>query len=159
MALTNLQLDRVLSRHFHTRHFYRGIYDIDTLPDYFPNGHKPGFIISSTTRETAASGHWVACFFQKQASYFFCSFGHSPAHYSTSLDHFMAKSSKKECVFNSTCFQPSDSVTCGYYTLYVADLMCQGWAFNQILQSFSSQDLQRNDIVVQGFYRHHFHDV
>ena len=154
IPLLNFQLSNTLSQHHHTSEAFTDVISIDQLPKRL-NTHS--FVIVSSTKSWEKSGHWVMAGLSKMTdkAVFFCSLGHDPHFYGQELVSMLLNSTKKGYVYNDEKLQSPTAVSCGHFTCYVADLLCQGYSFKETIDTMSLDDQDANDVMVRHYYYEH----
>ena len=153
--MSNIQINSILSRHYHTSHYYGGCYSADTLP--LKVFKYPSFLIVNASSSSEICGHWLFFGFpaKRADSEFFDSLGESPSSYSRSFHDFLINNGSGKYVSNTRRYQDDNSVTCGHFCLYVADKRCQNIPLPGCFSRFDPAEWAINEAIVTNYVSQH----
>lgn len=144
--MNNLELDKLLRRHWSTRKCYAGTFASDTLPK-FPRQTKPCFYICNTKPRSTGGEHWICFYFPPNGSNeYFDSYG-------MVIPKIFKSFIGENFVSNSKFLQSPITTTCGQYCLLYIYLKCDGnLSMKQIVNLLSSwgdniREITVNDLV------------
>ena len=130
-----------------TRDIFQGVYSSNTLPNIskclFPCAY-----IANTEKDIDQGEHWVAFYFDKKNSSkpeYFDSYGLLP------LKQNFVKFMKKPFIYSTHLIQNPFSSTCGYYSMYFIIKRCEGYTYQKIISSFTT-DTTLNDTIVTKYF-------
>ena len=113
---------------------------------------KPNsFIVVNTDTENGMGKHWVSLFiFDDHYTEFFDSLAHYPDYYSSNFTKFLKQVCSKFAM-NTREIQSQTSTMCGEFCIYYCYHRCLGKSFRNIINTFSSTNLNSNDKIVHQF--------
>lgn len=155
-GLTNLQIASTARSHFHTRDYFKGCFCIDTLPKHKIN--YPSFIVCNSATAQSGGEHWLCIGLpggDRKPAEVFDSLGRPLTSYHKSLTEFLMYNSNGQYTINSQRFQAENSDTCGYYSLWFADMRCRNMAYSKCLSLLDPQDCPENDRYVTSYVMQH----
>lgn len=137
-------IDQLLRSNPVTKPHYGGCFPSDMLPT--PNQY-PMTLVANLDPAALPGSHWVVIYIESpDSAYYFCPFGDPPRgillRYLSRFTH---------VVRNICKFQPTDSLACGYFALYVVYRLSQGLSFPQVLTMLSHS--ANPDLMVQLFIK------
>jgi hypothetical protein len=146
-ALTTFDLKKTLQKDVFCRNKFKAVLPRDFLPTRV---QYPSAYIVNTHPSYKRGEHWLAIYYDENGKgIFFDSFGMSPAFYH--LEGFLNKTSK-EWEYNKHQLQSFSSMACGYYCLYFIMLCCRGLKLNDIVNLFSKNNFNINDLLISFIY-------
>ena len=159
LPLSNLQIESVLSNHYHTqstRHFCQSW---DTIPKRVVK--YPTVFILNTANAGQIGEHWIYLAFShpNNPAEYFDSLGKNVAEYSQTLDTFLKLNGNGEYYTNYKQYQSSDSVSCGYFCLFFTDLRCQNIPYSKCLEILDRRNTAENESFVAGYVSKHMKDA
>ena len=100
-------------------------------------------------------GHWILVHVANEREIeYFDSFGRSPEQTSPLVEAFIREKLKPQKIsINNRQIQSPSSCVCGAYIIFVAHYMKKGYALNQIVSWFSTQNFALNDRSVYNWMR------
>lgn len=152
--LSNVQINSILSSHFHTKQYYHGCFNRDTLPHAVAK--YPSFYICNTALTKEKGEHWLLVGFTDRHAKgeLFDSLGGKMGTHHENIYNFLKRNSNGEIEMNSKAYQSEKSQVCGHFCLYFSDLRCQGMDYSTCLQTFT-EDLSANELRVGQFVMQH----
>ena len=144
--------------HEHTKHTFGGVLsreEIYLIKD--PIGKF--YIVNTLDRNSSeAVGHWLLFFFMKppMLPVFFDSLGKEMEDYYPPMAEWLVQPYEtRDYLTNIDAVQSKTSTFCGYYTLYMADMLSQGYGFNHAMGVFHPSKLSLNDWLMKSFVNGH----
>lgn len=142
--LSNTEIDR----YFHQDNNYSGCYPKNKLPQASSLQNKFCFVnLQSSTQGNGT--HWTLLYNCKpHAVIYFDSMGEVPPN---EVDEIM-KQTKKAQVYNSHDFQPLNSSSCGWWCVYVANMMQKGKSLGDIISHFNHSAVAHNEELLRDYF-------
>lgn len=134
-----------------TAALFRGVFACDEVQlDSYP---LPAGMIINTDSSSKGGQHWVAVYQETpQTIEFFDSFGREVSYYGKCLREAL---NSKKIVLQQHQLQSDFSDLCGPYCMFFLYKKGQGFSFQQVLESFSSNTMF-NDVMIDNFVNSHF---
>ena len=121
-----------------------GIYAIDTLPVQVKH---PAALIVNLSPSASGGSHWVVIFIDKnRRGFYFDSLGRK-------VPKPIMKFLRRNCIYfkmNRTQYQHDDSILCGLFCIIFIYFKVRN---QNILKSFNTKDLKKNDLLVLKLVR------
>lgn len=130
-----------------TKKYYRGTYPEDIQFNFA----TPYCVVTNCDTHNGPGTHWNAWYFEKSMTYFFDSYGRS-ADDETLPKDYQRLIKTKNYLFNHRIVEGIFSKTCGEFCIYVLHFFCQGYTWDEIIESFS-EDTNINDEYVKEFVK------
>ncbi len=125
---------------------FGGVFSADNIQI----GETPSFIVVNTDRVGLGGTHWVVMYLNETQSEFFDSLGQAPTCYHKEWATLLAETSP-QYAYNDVRLQDSMSQTCGHFCIYYILKRHHGNSFNDIIERFDDNLLQKNDRFVLKF--------
>ena len=136
--LTGGEIDFIFRNISFINQIWGGIYARDT--EHFIPKKRPLIIVLNTDYFNSGGIHWIVLFKKKDCNVFFDSLGFSASEYN--FTHIV--NDKKVLITSSKRFQPLNSPTCGYFTIYIIYYLALGFNLHQILKTFDTPEYNSN---------------
>jgi hypothetical protein len=152
--MDNLQLERICVLHNHTRPYFGGVYSADTLPTAIDK--YPTFYFCNTDLHNEKGTHWVLIYLSSDVGIpiYYDSLGKSPEEQNVLIRDFLIVNGPRY-IINTTRHQNHNTNTCGMFCLFVADMLCKGLVFSEVINLFDPTHLVYNEIIVRGYVIDH----
>ena len=150
--MNSVQLQNFIDHHPCLKKYVRGVYAINTLPEYVTI--YPSAYIVNTDPIPLPGEHWVLIIIHSPyRSEFFDSLGHSAAYYG--FHEFIHRNSTHvRCIEKQ--LQSNESDFCGLYVLFcLIMLFCNGFSLVEVYRTFTN-DVKLNDHIVYNFMFEYF---
>lgn len=136
-----------INEYYSNKPFYQGTYMSNALPQKIKTGGA--MIINLEDIETNGSGtHWVCCLRKGRTNFYFDSYG-LPCDDDVMK---MFQNSGGKSLYNDSQLQKLDTVTCGYYCVYMIDkVMEEGQPINKALKSLTQKPSKSNENKVVDY--------
>lgn len=136
--ISNWDYDRV----FAGNRWYGGVFSKDKLPRL-----QEKFYFINLADDKDLGSHWTLIWNVGDRSIYFDSFGLSPPNQVL----MRMDATGKDIVHNDEIIQALNSTNCGYYTIYVVQLLLAGHSFEEILSHFTEKRAQNEDWIEEWF--------
>jgi hypothetical protein len=124
---------------------FLGVFPSDRLPSSI---QYPCCLVANTDPSDKPGEHWVCMFLdQEKRGEYFCSFGLYP--FIPTFVNFLDDNCS-EWIYNTQLLQSPYTVVCGHYCVYFLHYR-HALAMKDILDHFSTTDLEANDALVVAF--------
>jgi hypothetical protein len=135
-----------INEYYNGKGFYQGTYMSNALPKKINDGSA--MIINLEDIETKGGGtHWVCCIRKDNTNFYFDSYG-IPC--DDDVLQMFANTGGKS-VYNDKQLQKIDSITCGYFCLYVIDkCLEEGRPLNKVLKTMNNINKNEIDVVANS---------
>jgi hypothetical protein len=152
--MDNIQLQRISQLHEHTRPYFGGVYSADTLP--ITTSQHPIFYFCNSDMQYQRGTHWLLLYMGTDVDLpiYFDSLGKKPSDHNPLIEQFLILQGPQYIV-NSIRVQDYHTSSCGHFCLYVADLLCRGLTYNEIMKTFRKKNLSYNENLAQGYVNNH----
>lgn len=142
--LTNNQIDE----HFAHNPHYSGCFPKDRLPSTRDLSNK--FVFVNLQSSTQGNGtHWTLLFnCRPDCVIYFDSMGEVPPN-EVSLR--MRETNKKQ-IYNQHDFQPLNTSSCGWWCIYVANLLQKGKSLDEIVAHFHNSNVGHNEELLRNYF-------
>lgn len=121
---------------------FLGVCSADQLQNIYENDK---FVIVNSECHCYKTGHWICCYFKSNRYCFFDSYGYNPLYYKKIVYP------NGVYIHQRNRFQSKFATTCGMYCIYFVDFLTNGGTFNQFIQQFDIEDLEKNDYFVCNY--------
>lgn len=142
-ALSNSDIDA----YYAENEFYGGCLSKDQLKGLDPAARK--FYIVNMEDSTRGNGtHWVAISnLKKRTSLYFDSYGFGAP---DEIVRF-CKAHSRKCYRNDAQIQCMESQACGWYCIFICDMLYQGFDYAEILNKFTD-DCRTNEEIIRLYF-------
>ena len=138
--MNEIEIDNYLLTDPITAPHFRRVVSYDELSGY---EKETGFFVVNLDESTGPGTHWVCLHLNNTRTEYFDSLGNEPKKLVPFLSNL-----KCDYIYNIKQLQSNDSDVCGDYCVLFCYLRSRGYTFEQILDSFS-HDLIQNDNLVR----------
>ncbi len=143
-AITNIEINDYYK---HNKH-YGGCFSKDELKGKIQNK----FYIVNMQNHTGGGSHWVLIFnCNPKVCLYIDSFGVVPP---VEIERFMS-TQRKPWQYSTLELQNIQSILCGYYCCFLANMLLQGKSLKQIADMFSTDTLQNDELIMSYFGHEH----
>ena len=156
MLMSNLQIAKILSRHYHTKDTFESCLSWDHMPEAI--ARYPSFFVTDIKHSNRPGyGHWTLLVFitPDSPSSFFDPLALPPQDYAQSLHRLLIENSNGTCIHNTVKVQDDLSTSCGGFVCFISDLMNRGLTMAQAVSYLSATDLKSNDAIVNRYLLTH----
>lgn len=127
METTTTLNECLLARNPVTRRCYVGTFPSDEIP---PLGRLPAALVLNHDPAAQAGSHWVALYVSAtRTAYYFDPLGDAPP--DGPISDYLRQYSR--VVRNRCRFQPTESMACGAFAIYMLFHLCKGEPFDRVL--------------------------
>ena len=144
MTLTNYDIDKI--ENVIKLPTFRGCFSKDELPHV--KKANECMIINMQDDKDGDGSHWICLYkHERNGTFYFDSFGLEPP-----IDIISYCKNKYHLVTDKQ-IQPIKSNKCGWYCLYVLDMLTCGEFLHNNMSTFSTTDLNKNDELIKRYFR------
>ena len=142
-TLSNIDIDN----YFKDDDKYRGCFAKNEIPSQL----QRGFYIVNLNNSDEAGSHWT-CIINLHNDHiiYFDSYG-APA--PQQAEFAMKNTGNKKCYYNTMQLQSLNSNVCGYYCIFVIELLQKRYKFLDIIDMFSFDDYESNDRFIETIFK------
>lgn len=150
MTMRTKQIDKILSRNFATRKYYRGCFASDKITDNVLIG-LPSCIVVNMDPDGMPGSHWVAMYFPRVGCVeYYDSLGMWPPP-SPVICQYLDKFDRIQ--YNRTIIQTGKAENCGKHAIYFLYHRCSGLQFGQIMNRLARLERSTRNVKVSAFIR------
>ena len=154
--MDSIQLKKIVNKVFPVENnIYLGSYCNDETPFLSRMTYRRNFFfIMNTikTNQTYIIGHYVLFIYLNNVLYFFDSFGKSPRDYGGNIAYLYEMCFSKKKIISNYQTQTSNSLLCGVYCIFVAQLfLIKNKNIHEVRSIFSKKNLKKNDKLIEMF--------
>ena len=124
--------------------FFNGAFSRNNLPQKI----KDGTYVINLDEYADVGTHWVALFCNKNAFFYFSSFG--VEHVPEDIKELVGKKNIKVNIFR---VQEKGSVMCGNFFIGFIDFMLAGKILTDYTSLFSPHDFEKNDHIILSYFK------
>ena len=145
--MNTVQITEILSNDPFTSQFFKGVMSFDRLP--YIVSCFPSFYIINSDVSSGTGLHWMCIFLEAdKPPEFFDSLAKGLGKYNVSIENFLIRHGHKY-LYNVKRLQGPYSDVCADYCILFAYFRCRGVSFERIMNMFSDNDFDANDVLVE----------
>lgn len=158
--MNSSQINQLLKSHPDTRDRFIGTFPFDTVPQLDLPIHQSFFVVINQDPADMSGSHWVALEINLPnpdpndlLSMYFDSYGLAPPKYmKPSIENAIGK----DYIFNKKSLQAAMTTTCGQWCMLYILQRCRNNSIKNFLDTFSTRDLESNDMIVNALIEKEF---
>lgn len=154
-GMSDREITLIALKHTPSNMYFGGVYPCDLVPSA-PHRFLPIYYIVNTSKNHTEGTHWLLFFINTidKRSVWFDPLGTKLDNYSTILSKYVQEN-MIPYETNKFPVQTQTSSQCGQFCLSVSDMMCHEIKFEQIMNMFSAEPSEHNELFVSKYVRTH----